>query len=931
MMELGRMTEPRANGIIRDELRKAFPSLGHNFTTERTSTISNQSGKHPDIIIQKDFRAPVVIECEFGRPAVKDAQARIGQIVRKQYSRSAFATDYPITEAIAVGIDSSVITGSDEVFGSRLASGEAILLIQIVREGYIWPPKPHEGTLADLGAFVEYAQTPQQEIEVQIEDVRKRLQSAAAMVMEAIDSHPLSSTETFERLKGITNRSNNSDAAAVTCVAWYTAISIQGDQAGSIEGVDDVNTTWRDKSEGRWDLFVMATLATWKTLANTGYAPAITPAYESLKDVIHVASDKLGRALFHIHGLDQELRSINVGQVINFTGELWQAMLEDRKEFASFYTSPAVAEMLATIVAARLKDEKEVTVVDIACGTGTLLGSTRRALTRQGVPTNGCIGIDQGGIATMLTAKRLMDLGISAERVAKTTHPAGSLALLNPKITDPEVGFEVQIEGRAAFVSNPPYLHSTGKEGGMGGVVRGGVLKDLRAAARKSGNTVTNGTAGQAADFFAIAHRYALPGDVLAFVLPMTVAGGKYWTAIRKCIATEYEDVIVICNASANNKDGLSADTSINELMVVATKRECPGKPLSITYVNLTHVPESPMEGYTTGREILSIRKDAGILATLSYVCAEVDSSGDSWSMAGNKNIELSSVTRHLLAGRAYNPDSLKISYFVMPIETLGMWAKTGPSHSTIGHVVGSNPVGCFEFSPMDTLPYRVAQVSMWHIDYKMQKTILLNPTHGESKRHGDASDARNLIRERGTWFINREPRWTSESILMARTPGLAHGGRAWTSIYGLSESTGRCLAIFYNSIFGAIVRMGTGRSTQVGRTSTPVSAFLNLPCPYFDVPESHEIAADGFDRLANLEFLPFAICYKDPARHEIDLICANMLGLGTGSEVRSMLAIWRLMFASEPQVNGRQKRYIDAVAEFYASGECCCGVCKST
>ena len=66
------------------------------------------------------------------------------------------------------------------------------------------------------------------------------------------------------------------------------------------------------------------------------------------------------------------------------------------------------------------------------------------------------------------------------------------------------------------------------------------------------------------------------------------------------------------------------------------------------------------------------------------------------------------------------------------------------------------------------------------------------------------------------------------------------------------------------------------------------------------------------------MELEPFVYCFRDKARHEIDSAVAEMLGLNRiDADVQAMLAHWRLLFANEPNVNGRQKRVLSALSAF--------------
>lgn len=137
-----------------------------------------------------------------------------------------------------------------------------------------------------------------------------------------------------------------------------------------------------------------------------------------------------------------------------------------------------------------------------------------------------------------------------------------------------------------------------------------------------------------------------------------------------------------------------------------------------------------------------------------------------------------------------------------------------------------------------------------------------------------------------------------------------------------MSNGLGQCIALYYNSTFGAIVRNAYGQSTQAGRAPIQIASIPGLPCPVFhaDTPEAQrarDIANQNFDELSRLLLEPFAYCFRDANRHKIDSVVAEMLGLDTQDPaIEEMLGHYRQLFAREPNVNGRQKSIISALAE---------------
>ena len=917
-MTTSRQREEHFNRTIGEWLQ----SLGYNARYETLGLIKD-TNEIPDIVVYGQRRAPVIIECkrnaQFANLVVQ-AQRRIGREIKRDDSLSY----YTISEVLAIGIDDNVMDMDQSAFQERLKNDDKMFSIQIVRrEASPWPANRLNITPSDLLAFIEYAQTPKYELDMQINEIRERLVGNAARALTAVRYREHCAEATLSEVRQIMGRDDNSDAIRDAVVTWLVAVELQSSGAGRAKGIRSGLEISIDAKMNDY-VFLMEMIQSWEALAQVGYGNIVGPAINALRAVLSATNDGLKDVIWDICLLEQELRTIHAGEVVNFTGELWQAIIKNRKEYAAFYTTPPVAEMLATLVANRFDGERfdKFAVLDAACGTGTLLGATSRALHRRGLRNYYPVGLDINGMSIMLTTKRLTDLGLPTNRVARTDHPAGSLALLDPNVSDYQIGFDARRDVAIAIM-NPPYLHSTGKKGGM--VSATDSVTDARARARAAGWLMSDGTAGQASDFSNLGNMVLQPGGVLALVLPIGASAGTNWSNWRKELEKDYRDIVVISNASAINRDGMSADTKIGELMVVATKKDTrpiSWSPTDILCVNLRQVPTGLAEGYAIAQEIASIPVapgGVGMLECASYGWIHQTKPGVPWGIVGNLNTDLSEVMTHLVQGRAYDPQSFRSNILHVPMETLGDEVKVGPTHHIIGHPKGSDPIGAFELMLLSDMPYIPEQVSLYAAFHETQRSIVITPTHGASLTvRPDV--AKRITQRRGIWFVNRMPQWTSESVLLARTPRLTHGGGAWTSLYDVSDGVGECLAVFFNSIFGAILRRGHGQSSQKGRTRTPVKSFPSLSCPLFDLdPDVLDMGKAVFEEISNLELQPFAFCFRDENRHRIDSAAAELMGLDSGNpQIRGMLASWRRIFCYEPQVNGGQKRILDALDEYY-------------
>lgn len=255
---------------------------------------------------------------------------------------------------------------------------------------------------------------------------------------------------------------------------------------------------------------------------------------------------------------------------------------------------------------------------------------------------------------------------------------------------------------------------------------------------------------------------------------------------------------------------------------------------------------------------------------------------------------------------------------FSIPMATLGEISDTGPTHHTIGYAKGSEPMGAFEWTSLADLEATPSQQSLWVANSRTQKTITAEATHGGTIV--DRGLAKQMVQTRSQWFLSRNLRWTSQALAMVRTTKPVHGGRAWNAIQRLEDDIGQCIALYYNSIFGAIVRNAYGQSTQAGRAPIQIGAIAGLPCPNFggDTPASihaRAVADRHFLELSTKPLQPFAYCFSDKHRHAIDSVVAEMLGLNSDDEaVQELLRHYRGLFTREPSVHGRQRRILKAI-----------------
>ena len=950
----GKMREEAANLTVARWLDSAKPEW--NAAGERQGIIQGTT-ERPDIVVRQGDRMPVVLELEWGNPATGDARKRLGKQLIDE--------PRPITEVIAVGISKECERETEERLRQRLDADERIFTVQLVsavgESVKVWPERPVSAVPTDIIAYCEYAQVPQAMIEEKSDAIARNLESAAIRLKKSIGDTKLLADPTFEALKKATGSSTNEQAALTSCAIWLITIDLQNDLARNSTTLQNLGLKTTDglRSERLGVLLKRELIEQWRIIESVNYQPVVEIAVESLDS--GEMGDSISDVLAYLSDLSAEIHGLNVKHIYNFAGELWQRLVVDREERAAHYTKPEIAEMLASIAAHRFDSKTaeelaEVKLMDAACGTGTLIGAGERALRRKYIAKGGrdanlhrkrmqehVYAMDVNGIAGTLTAKRLTDMDIEQDyagsKIVVITDPAGSLVLLNPRITGisrvlgyrsvtPTLGISgeegvihVPLGGIGWALMNPPYSRPRkGRQQATKG------LEPLRRGAAKAGYKMSHGQAGLASDFGNLSNIRLAPQGVYSTVLPLTAAHSGSWKSWRTELEKDYDDIIAIANVSVVELQSMSADTEMSEMLIVATKRPrrpTQWRPTEILCVNLSAAPSTMAQGYAIAQEIAAIPPDqkSGILPSGNYTRITQREPGFPWVAVGHGSNELSAVTEGLLQGRIYHPDLLTETAMSLPMTTIGALAGTGPTHHNIGHLKDNDPIGAFEWIPLEDLSGKTKQEALWATDVKTQKSIIASPTHGGNVVRQEL--ARRMLKRRGKWFIKRGLRWTSQATAIAHLSKEAHGGSAWTVLENIEEAHGRCVALFHNSIFGAIIRQSYASTQQQGRAQLQIEAISGLPCPAFDADtpqgeSARQTATANFDRLAHLELEPFAYCFRDANRHLIDDTVAEMLGLDPkDAAVQEMLNYYRALFASEPNVNGLKRDILSALAAF--------------
>jgi hypothetical protein len=456
---------------------------------------------------------------------------------------------------------------------------------------------------------------------------------------------------------------------------------------------------------------------------------------------------------------------------------------------------------------------------------------------------------------------------------------------------------------------NPPYSRT---RGGQSAFDIAGLSNKERAACQKRWGELIRDepcvkTAGMAATFLCIARKKVKPGGRIGFVLPRTAAFADTWERTRNMVERDFEDITVVAVASgrALGREALSADTDMEEMLLVATKKgtKAKGKKRSPIKCVTLHEPVTRLgEAAVIARAILDTTTGPIVVGGEIGVARTFQTDGGRpWSYVGTIHDTVAVIANDLAAGCLRD---LKGNHACdIPMTTVGELFKVGKSHDSIGHLEGKDPRGAFVLhkvtSNMDAVGmYR----SLWKADADAQTSLVVSPTHKGTPHTNKAND---IWETRSTLFYSRGMRWNTQCVVAATTRQAAMGGRSWLSLRHDDARIMKAFALWANSIYGMMVHWTRGQRTHSGRSTMQVNAIKKVPCPDFGQFDDTILdgAAAEFDRLSGLNLLPAYMATKDETRAGIDDAVSEMLDVSK-YDTDTLVDLW----CAEPSVMGLKR-----------------------
>lgn len=861
--------EDAFNAALGKALCKFKPQWKKSIKIEETQTLLESKGLHIDILIADKELMPVAIETSYVKgDADSDAIARLGKTYEETHDT--------IRTAIAVELDPhyrkiETLTKKDTL---------KYAIHQTTSDGFRRFPKSGfiSGTYEDIGEIVNSISMPKEDIEKIAECVGASIKSAA----NHLEKIP---TRDHTKIPKAVFQHSKISGLRTVAILWLNAYLVQHALQNTRKDIPNKSTD------------IKQCIAAWNKILEINWNGVFRPAIDVLTIVQDTASAEVTNALQLLYDAVQKIVTSKIGREINIGAELFPILAEDRKESAAFYTQPAAAEFLAAMTIrpdmADWSDKdlfNKFKLADFTCGTGTLLrfgyrqvrnyhvrnGGTKSSLEKMHAMAmkNGIYGLDISPIAAHLTASSLaieshlpyQDTNIGWVQVGNDNR-TGSIEYIKtssvvdllsqgfgtsvgkntPKKKNIKKYSSITINDHAINICllNPPYSRTGG--GAKAFDVRGFQEDERKACQTRWGELIKKHpcekTAGMAATFLCIADKKIAPKGRIGFVLPRTAAFANSWQKTRNMIEENYEDItaVVIESGKALGRNALSADTHMEEMFLIATKKDSVKSHGNISNNENTKDKHSALvkcvtlyspimrigEAKEIAKAVCSSELDGQIMlgedAEIGVSHSFRTKNGKPWSLLGIKHTGVSIVLNGFINGSIMKMDNCKIKS--IPMTTIEQLFDVGPTHHLIGHVYGKkHEIGPFKFTEITTtMDTEGPNRALWSAQSENQKKLIVTPTHkGAIYDNSTPTQITAALEKRSILFYSKKTRWTTQKLVAAVTKNPVMGGGGWVCLMPPSSKKPKKNKITHKT-------MTDGRSTLNGNLSNATSKQIEI------------------------------------------------------------------------------------------------------
>ena len=906
-------------------------------------------GKRPDVIVRLPQATPIVLEIEIepARTVEADALSRFGMEIDGEKVQNAFAVTAP----------ADLRTADQLRLFDRLEA--ATLRWQEWRSDGTSGPKL-SGTVAELGNAVTRATPPSGDLEETVNILDEGARRAGATLYTAPGS--------LARVAKVFRAPPGDEVAHMAALVIINAMLFQERLAREQEVFQPVDSA---RSGGKFSR--IALLQNWETILEVDYYPIFIMA----KDVVEELSSVEAPGILEECSRTTELLA-DMGAVgrHDLAGMIFNRLITDRKLLAAYYTSIPASTILAGLALSpdkwpnvdwtNVEDLEEMSVVDPACGTGTLLMAAYRQIFQNyaasDVPTpeinrlhqalveRVLFGADVVQAAIHLTAATLAAMSPTVRFAQMQLHTLflriessgdiqlGSLDWLKaPQAQAFFSGSEEQVGAKNGngdivqrpeadlVISNPPFTRR-GSDGGKGEALARVLSapedgpESKKAIARRTSEllrgTPANQMAGHGASFTVLADRMVKPGGRIALVLPATALFGQSWRAIRQMLSSKYEIEFVISSHDPQLRS-MSYDTNIAESLIVARRlHENENPPKRGVFVNLWHAAYRETDALAITNAVRStasvpVHRSDGPPVGGSPLMVGDEQWGEimdgpvgaaSWKAARWRSGATAQFAAALERGELWADDGTQ-AIARIPVAAMKDVCNVGPQHRRIRGSLGV-------FDGYHGRNEQAQFPAIWSLDSSVHQGMVAEPNAWLVPKPNTAHQP--IWSQAGTLHMTCDVRYNAQRIMTTRTTVRTLGVSSWHTIIVrdddpiIRSQREVALGLWCNSTLGLMLHGNHANRTQNGRGTGNKGMLETMST--LDVRELRPWQLDAAQAVwrdfSDRTFESFHLCAVDPARIELDRrIVRDLLGLG--EDAVAAVARLRQLLATDPSIHG--------------------------
>ena len=918
-------------------------------------------------IRDSDARIDVLVDNPGGRPVAVEAKfdaANVGTALRKQVESRFGSVIDESGEEIEAGV--SVVYPSGMTASGLKGATLRYAVHQLVEDDHArrWPEQDDEwvdGSVDDLADAIEIVSLS----EKRIRQGERVLSNGVRDASSRLERHRQRSdfgTDLAAVLHQEEGEQTTRMAVAIIVNAFVFHYAIE-----EHSGIPNVEEGLRGDGLRKKEV-----MKSWDAVLDVNYWPIFSIA----KDILETIPTKYANPLLDkANDIAEQLVSVGATTFHDLASRMFQTLIADRKFLATFYTLPESACLLAELAVSQVSidwtDQEAVQslkIADFACGTGTLLSATQRAIYRRlrragfddeefhrTFMENVLLGTDIMPSAAHLTASmlssahprigydesqvRVLPFGVDNElsklrQIDEDTPYIGALDLRMAEFghslfTEKGIGHQVQIGGKRMtgkakraesgrdfpvehesfdlVIMNPPFTRATGHEAGKIGVP----VPSFAGFDTSKDEQLAMSRKLKALNKLFGHGNAGLASDFMDLAHDKLKPGGVLALVLPFAFVSgqawsKAQETLSRWYRQIHVVSIATAGTTSRSFSADTGMAEC----LVVATRAKRQRSTSSMATVRFAnlerrpRTLLEAHESAKEIGRGAVIRGTFRDSG----AAGTQDPHVGDVLTALRDGSLDLPTSPRA--YQLPITEMVNLAERGMYHMDINGTGGRGAFDIREGRGRGVPTYPV----LWKHDAKREHQLIVQPDSRGVVRPGMQEHAKV------TWAAttsrlhhNVDFRINSQSLAACFTESPCIGGRAWPNLLSRDESHEVPLLLWSNTTLGLMLYWWCGVRQQMGRASVKITAVPMLPTLDARKLKKKQLKAfeNLFGDLDGRAFLPANEAYRDDLRMELDAEVLGVLGLPDG--IFDSLELVRLKWCAEPSVHGGKSTRPDA------------------